>query len=103
MTLILALSEFEYTCGAPVLPPNSSLAKTVMCKDNLGCATHVEIPYYGSSIGRLDICAHCGVPEALVNTDLKKRFKTVLPICDDCVSQGRESIVHRPYGRQNRL
>ena len=98
MTVTLALSEFDYSCGAPLLPITCPLARSVMCRAALGCATPVEVPYYTSAIGRIDVCAFCGAEEAVVDGDLKKKFKTVLPLCIACRNEGKEPIVHRPFG-----
>ena len=45
-----------------------------------------------------DTCAFCGAEEAVVDGDLKKKFKTVLPLCLECRNDGKEPIVHRPFG-----
>ena len=100
LSLTLALSEHEYSCGAPILPPNSSLLKSVQCRSGLACSLPVEVAYYSSNIGRLDICAHCGSEEAVVDLELKKKFKTVLPLCGVCDDTGLKAIVLRPYGKK---
>ena len=57
-----------------------------------------EIPYYSNNadLGRKDIYSHCGGIDAQVNMELKKKFKTVLPICNDCLQNGKTAVVLRP-------
>jgi len=47
------------------------------------CKAPVEVPYYGQILGNwnIDICAHCGSPGADPKVELKKTYKTVLPLC----------------------
>ena len=47
----------------------------------------------------LTIYYPCGTENAIVNLELKKKFKTVLPICDNCVSVGKKPLTQRPFGR----
>ena len=68
-------------------------------RPNLRCATQIEIPYYGSTIGRKDKCSHCGIHGCSANLELKERFKTVLPICDGCLKMEKLPFTARPYGR----
>lgn len=97
MSVALATSEFEYTCGSPLLPPQNNLYKTVMCRANITCSFPVELQYYSSGMGRNDICCLCATENATVDQELKKKFKSVLPLCDICQNQGGNSVVARPY------
>ncbi|CAL4131250.1 unnamed protein product, partial [Meganyctiphanes norvegica] len=49
VTLAILLSEFDYTCGAPLTPPDSSLYSRVMTKANLQCGVVVEMSYYSTT------------------------------------------------------
>ena len=61
----------------------------------------MEVPYYAASdIGRKDICSHCGVENTIMNAELKTKFKTVLPICDGCISDGKQAFTQRPFGKK---
>ena len=51
VSLVVSVSEYDYTCGAPVLPPGNILSSKVMVRASLTCAMPVEIPYYGSELG----------------------------------------------------
>ena len=100
MALALAMSEFDYTCGAPLLPQDHTMARKLVVRPTLKCSVPVEIPYYGAALGAVDICSFCGGEGADPKTDLKKQFKTVLPICVNCESKGNKAIVARPYGKK---
>lgn len=97
LSVVLATSEFDYTCGSPLLPPQNNLYKTVMCRSNMTCSFPVELQYYSSGLGRNDICCLCADEDAEVDQELKKTYKTVLPLCDNCKNQGKTSIVSRPF------
>lgn len=55
----------------------------------LSCAVHIEFPYYASNIGRPDICAHCGAIGAEKSQEMTGRFRTVLPVCQQCLASGK--------------
>ncbi|XP_033753387.1 uncharacterized protein LOC117336839 [Pecten maximus] len=97
MTVALATSEFEYTCGSPLLPPTTSLYTKVMCRSNITCSTTVELQFYASSLGRTDICCFCTAENSDVDTQLLKKYKTVLPMCASCTSKGKQAVVARPF------
>ena len=86
---------------AHLFPPdeNRKLALALILKPNLQCAMEVEVPYYANDIGCRDICSHCGMEDAIINVELKKKFKAVLPICDVCVSEGKKPFTQRPFGK----
>lgn len=100
VSLVTSMSEYDYTCGAPVLPPSNTLHNKVMVRAFLTCSMPVEIPYYGSELGRTDTCAHCAAEEAETDQELKKKHKTVLPICIACREAGKTPVLQRPYGKQ---
>ena len=99
VSLVTSMSEYDYTCGAPVLPPSNTLHSKVMVRAFLTCSMPVEIPYYGSELGKKDICAHCVAEEAEIDQELKKKYKTVLPICIAC-EEGKTPVLQCPFGKQ---
>ena len=100
-TLVMLLSGYDYTCGAPITPPKHSLHGKVVTRKNIICALPVEIPSYGTDFGRNDICCHCGNEEAETNLLLKASFQTVLPMCKDCEKLGKVPVVQKPFGKKN--
>lgn len=51
-------------------------------------------------IGRGDLCTYCATDDSQSNLDLKKKYKTVLPLCGSCQVVGKTHIVYRPYRKQ---
>ena len=102
VALAILFSEYDYTCGAPLTPPDNPLHGKLVCRAGLSCSSPVETPYYGKNdlTNPKDICAHCGSEDTPVDMDLLKRYKTVLPICRDCSSSGKTAIVFRPFGKK---
>ena len=86
-----------------MFPPDQSpsLLKGLEVKLTLSCAHPVELAYYAAELGRRDLCAHCGDENAHLDTELKKRYKTVLPMCDACEQVGKQPIVQRPFGKKH--
>ena len=100
--LAKTMSSFEYSCGSFLFPPSEKgkTAQTLCIRPNLQCAMQIELPYYGSEVGRADKCSHCGGNNGVIDAELKKKFKTVLPICQDCTGERKVSFTQRPYGKQ---
>ena len=48
--------------------------------------TFVLTTYYEAAIRtiRKGLCSYCGVKDGVINQELKKCYKTVLPICEEC-------------------
>ena len=54
--------------------------------------------YYGAPKlnKRKDLCCHCGTTGISPDTELKKQYKTVHPICDRCKGKGRKTVTRGP-------
>ena len=102
ITLATALSEYDFTCGSALLPPNVSLSKKAMLRANLSCATPIELPFYGGGLGKTDLCVYCAAEEAPTDQELRQQYQTVLPLCEVCRANGKLPIVQRPYGKTNK-
>lgn len=98
-TLALAITEFDYTCGAPLLPDDHQMNSFLTTRMNISCESPLELPYYSAALGPVDVCAYCGCSGADPKPELKKKFKTVLPLCEGCGDDGKKPVVARPYGR----
>lgn len=98
MSLVTYLSEVEYTCGSPLMPPGHMLHNVAFVRMPLNCGDIVEIAYYSTGYGPLDICCFC-TEEAYTSVELRKQYKTVLPACNQCIKSGREIVCYRPYGK----
>ena len=98
VVLAISLSDLDYTCGAALLPPDMTLSQRAMTRGNLSCAVPVEVPFYGSGFGS-DVCAYCAAEGSETDQNMRKLYKTVLPLCNGCRMLGKLPIVQRPYGR----
>jgi len=96
--LALSLSELKYSCGSPATFPSHPLHGKIFTRLNITCENIIEVPYYSATIGRPDLCCFCGMEGASIDQELKKKFKTVLPVCPTC-SQINEIPCLRPYGK----
>ena len=98
--LATVLSEFEYTCGSHIFPPHSEpITKSIQVKTNITCATPIELSYYGDKhLGKKDLCAYCASEGGHIDSDMKKKFQRVLPICSTCANT-KKPICMRPFGK----
>ena len=99
--LAKTMSSYEYSCGSYLFPPSekAKTAKTLCIRPSLQCAMQIEVPFYGSEVGRADKCSHCGGNNGVRNPELTKNFKTVLPVCKSCLAEGKKPFTQRPYGK----
>ena len=58
----------------------------------------IEVLHYGLDVGRAHKCSHCGGKNAVVSKELKQRFKTMLPMCEPWLDNGKE-----PFTRGDRM
>ena len=56
----------------------------------------MEFAYYSSKKFKI-VCAYCGNNDCVVDEELKKDVQTVLPLCQDCVSAGKQPITHGKF------
>ena len=58
------------------------------------CKSPIEWAYYNASKTntRKDVCCHCSKIGAKVDSDKKKLYKSVLPVCDQCEAQGKKIL-----------
>ena len=94
LKLAVSISEADYCCGDHISVQNDN----VHVRPGITCREPVKLSYYSSSLGRNDLCCHCGSTDAEVSQELKTKYKTVLPICNECKISGFEAICQRPYG-----
>jgi len=56
--------------------------------------------HFNADVTEVDRCLFCGAFGAVTDTELKKKLKTVFPICMDCKSKGFAVCCMRPFGKQ---
>lgn len=100
MAFVTAVSMYEYTCGSVLLPPGHALYNSVQVRNDLACCVPIELQYYTSGLGITSMCCYCSSEDGTVNPDLKKKYKTVLPVCQECLDAEKQPVVQRPYGKQ---
>ena len=85
-----------------MLPREHTMYSKVKCREDIRCADFIEVPYYvAANIGRVDLCCVCGGEGGVKPEDLVQKYKTVLPICDGCKSQGIQTVAMRPKPTKN--
>lgn len=94
--MALLLSQVDYTCGAPLTTPGHALHGVVHIRININCGDLMEIPYYSSKLGQSDICCRRGSTGAVQETELLRKFETVLPLCNTCKGRGYKMVCQRP-------
>lgn len=103
LSLALLLSEYDYSCGSPLTLPGHNLHGKAYIRQLINCESLIELPYYSNEngVGRKDVCCFCAEENCInVDEELKKHYKTVLPICDACKMKGILPICQRPYGKK---
>ena len=92
------IKKFDYICGCVISPDSSFLRGTIFSRLELHCKAPIEAMFYGAPkiTKRKDMCAYCAKKECSPDKELKKRFKTVVPICDQCKAKGRKAITKGP-------
>ena len=95
------MEQLEYSCGSPILEPDSSLSNKVFVRLALKCSDHVEFSYYSSKLNVHGICCYCGSDDASKPQEMICKFSTVLPICEDC-RKCKEVIARMPKAGSKR-
>ena len=68
--LALLLSNYEFTCGSPITPPDHPLHGKLIVHLNIDCSSCMETSYYSSNLVRPDVCYYCGC----INGDIILQF-----------------------------
>jgi len=91
--LALLLSNNDYTCGSPITRPNHVLHGKIFTCLEMSCSSYIELSYYSTTndIGtKSGLCCYCAAENTVRDADLTLKYKTVLPLCDDCKQAGYE-------------
>ena len=95
------LHKYSFHCGCMITPDVSFLLGMVFTRLELTCSSPMELPFYANTkiYVQKDIC-YCirkGVQE---DKELKKQFKTILPLCLSCKEKGKNPFKQSPLGRK---
>ncbi|XP_065943283.1 uncharacterized protein [Magallana gigas] len=89
------LENIDYTCGSLITPNGDILQGKVFVRLQMSCQSPIEFPYYSSTVGRVDVCAHCTLPSEK-SQEMLKKYKVVLPVCAQCLISGKEIPKRNP-------
>ena len=92
------IRKCDYVCGCLITPDVSMLSRSVFTRLEMHCKTPIEWAYYGATkiTARKNLCCHCSKQGAQKDKELKKLFKTVLPICDGCRAESKKVYKRGP-------
>ena len=98
------LTSSTYICGAPILDEEHPFHGVFVTQMTLGCHDAVEPYYYSTTPSRLGefsqtLCCFCACQDATVDDELCSLFRTVLPVCEECISQG--ALIPVRYATRN--
>ena len=89
--------KYEFVCGCLITNDVSFLSGEVFTRLELTCSAPVEFQYYAAPIlTRADCCCQCGGDKGVINKDLKKTHRTVLPLCIKCKAKGKTAMKRGP-------
>ena len=88
------VEKYHYSCGSPITAEDDKLHGKLFVLLQLACKSPIEWAYYASSIGKQDTCCHCGKKGAKKDEDLLKKYKIVLPSCNNCLH--KKSLKRNP-------
>ena len=83
------IRKYDYVCGCLITPDVSMLSGSVFTRLEMHCKI-MKIT------AQKDLCCHCNKQGAQKDRELKKLFKTVLPICDGCRAENKKVYKRGP-------
>ena len=88
------IRTYEYVCGCLIIPDVSFLSGTLFRRLEMHCKSPIEWAYYSASKAntRKDVCCHCSKIGPKVDSDERKLYKSILPVCNQCKSQGKKIL-----------
>ena len=91
------ISEYDYMCGSHVIPDDSFLKGELFTRVAMTCHSPMEWQYYSYSNAIKDRCSHCATLGGVIDPEVKKEYKHVLPMCSACKSSGKEHMKRAPF------
>lgn len=87
LNTLYLFSKYTFFAGDP-------LQGTLFVKLQLSCSSPIELSYYSTTanVERKDICCHCASEGAERDKNATPQYRTVLPICTQCKSSGKEIV-----------
>ena len=90
------IPNYDYVCGCLITPDDSMLSGSVFNRLEMQCDTSVEWAYYNATKVSIqkDLCVYCAQPGAAIDQNLKKIYKSVLPLSEKCKANGKSTLKH---------
>lgn len=86
------ITNCVFSCGSPLLPPLHPLEEQISMKMFRSCDAPVEMAFYSSNLGSMNVCCYCGSSENNLDkeVELSRRRRVTLPVCEQCKQAGRQ-------------
>ena len=93
----------KYVCGCLITPDVSLLSGTLFTGLEMHCKSLIKWAYYSASKAntRKGVCCHCSKIGAKIDSNEKKLYKSVLPVCNQCKAQGKKILKGAPIQTTN--
>ena len=90
-----------FSCDSPLLPPLHPLEERISMKNFRSCEDPIEMAFYSSNLGSINVCCYCGNSDNNLNkeVDLSRRHRATLPVCEKCKLAGRKDRSILPVKR----
>ena len=77
------ISNYDYVCSCLISPNVSMLSDSVFTQLEMHCNTPIKCAYNTATKVSIqkDLYVYCAQPGAAIDQDLKKIYKSVLPLC----------------------
>ena len=108
-TFCCAQENEHFLCGMQPFVSDNTLHGVIIARGSLECHDHVDFDYYNSSNHQEpwyepNLCAYCANTsgsEGILDKNLLKEWKAVLPLCEACRASGALPLVHYYAVRNN--
>ena len=92
-------SDYLYSCGSklPIACESEQSQDSPVVREGINCDSPIEFAYYSSKKFKI-VCSLCGGDDdCTVDETFKQEFQTVLPLCGECVSSGKQPITRGKF------
>jgi hypothetical protein len=91
----IAVEANNYVCGAPLFPPDHTLAKTVVVRPSLTCITKLETHYVARQLGP-PVCGNCGETDLAVLCEPSTQLQVAVSPARTC--SGALQLISHSHG-----
>ena len=88
-----ACASSTFVCGASVIDPDHVFSDVFVTQSTLTFVDHVEPFFYSAGPNSRQhlsnkLCCFCAMEDGMVDDELTSLFRTVLPVCQNCINEG---------------